>query len=248
MWLWEKVFSYGLLTSLLTLMILASLVSKSYHKIVPPWYLRGLIFSFLIIAMFLFGSLVVTLVFKYYMQIEKKACKNNFEKTREDVIAYHPVVKALYTTVRGDHQKLKVAESIIKNLVIEEIQIREKNTSNLLPLFSPIIVLIIWFAFPIQLPQNTSLYNTAITILGLGTSTLPIWKFFTGLESQSLILKFKRCLFLLEQTQLMANNINQQAIPVASTKPRPKFGSARGLIKMADDFDAPLADFDEYMP
>lgn len=27
----------------------------------------------------------------------------------------------------------------------------------------------------------------------------------------------------------------------------PQFGSAKGLIKMADDFDAPLADFQEYM-
>ena len=28
---------------------------------------------------------------------------------------------------------------------------------------------------------------------------------------------------------------------------RPQFGSAKGLIKMADDFDAPVADFQEYM-
>lgn len=30
--------------------------------------------------------------------------------------------------------------------------------------------------------------------------------------------------------------------------PRPKFGSAAGLIEMADDFDAPLDDFEDYMP
>lgn len=28
--------------------------------------------------------------------------------------------------------------------------------------------------------------------------------------------------------------------------PRPRFGSARGLFTMADDFDAPLEDFHEY--
>jgi antitoxin (DNA-binding transcriptional repressor) of toxin-antitoxin stability system len=28
--------------------------------------------------------------------------------------------------------------------------------------------------------------------------------------------------------------------------PRPRFGSARGLFTMADDFDAPLEDFREY--
>jgi antitoxin (DNA-binding transcriptional repressor) of toxin-antitoxin stability system len=37
-----------------------------------------------------------------------------------------------------------------------------------------------------------------------------------------------------------------QLIPIATTKSR-KAGSARGLVKMAVDFDAPLADFDEYM-
>jgi antitoxin (DNA-binding transcriptional repressor) of toxin-antitoxin stability system len=31
-------------------------------------------------------------------------------------------------------------------------------------------------------------------------------------------------------------------------RPRRQAGSARGLIDMADDFDAPLEDFEEYMP
>ncbi len=33
---------------------------------------------------------------------------------------------------------------------------------------------------------------------------------------------------------------------VDSARPRRLFGWAKGLIKMADDFDAPLEDFDEY--
>ncbi|PZV16765.1 MAG: type II toxin-antitoxin system prevent-host-death family antitoxin [Leptolyngbya sp.] len=36
-------------------------------------------------------------------------------------------------------------------------------------------------------------------------------------------------------------------VPVLETKPRPQFGSAKGLIWMADDFDEPLEDFREYM-
>jgi len=39
-----------------------------------------------------------------------------------------------------------------------------------------------------------------------------------------------------------------QLVPVAPSQPRPRFGSAKGKIKMADDFDAPLEDFDEYAP
>ena len=38
-----------------------------------------------------------------------------------------------------------------------------------------------------------------------------------------------------------------QILPVRSAR-NPKFGSAKGKIKLAKDFDAPLADFYEYMP
>jgi antitoxin (DNA-binding transcriptional repressor) of toxin-antitoxin stability system len=31
-------------------------------------------------------------------------------------------------------------------------------------------------------------------------------------------------------------------------RPRRRAGSAKGMIHMADDFDAPLEDFEEYMP
>lgn len=37
-------------------------------------------------------------------------------------------------------------------------------------------------------------------------------------------------------------------VPIAVRKPRPTFGSARGKIKISDDFDASLEDFEEYMP
>jgi prevent-host-death family protein len=36
-------------------------------------------------------------------------------------------------------------------------------------------------------------------------------------------------------------------VPVSQAKPRPQSGSAKGLITMIDDFDAPLEDFEEYM-
>lgn len=38
-----------------------------------------------------------------------------------------------------------------------------------------------------------------------------------------------------------------QLVPVAPPQRCPQFGSAKGLITMADDFGAPLADFEEYM-
>ena len=51
------------------------------------------------------------------------------------------------------------------------------------------------------------------------------------------------------KTVLILDEHNQavQLVPVIATpKPR-KAGSARGLVKIAADFDAPLSDFDEYL-
>jgi antitoxin (DNA-binding transcriptional repressor) of toxin-antitoxin stability system len=39
-----------------------------------------------------------------------------------------------------------------------------------------------------------------------------------------------------------------QLVPVATRRRKRQFGSARGLIVMADDFDAPLTDFVDYRP
>ena len=39
-----------------------------------------------------------------------------------------------------------------------------------------------------------------------------------------------------------------ELVPIPETvHPRPKFGSARGRVRMAPDFDAPLDDFAEYV-
>ena len=37
-------------------------------------------------------------------------------------------------------------------------------------------------------------------------------------------------------------------VPAETRRPTPKFGSARELIKMADNFDEPLEDFEAYGP
>ncbi len=37
-----------------------------------------------------------------------------------------------------------------------------------------------------------------------------------------------------------------RVISVTTERPRPRFGSAKGLIEIADDFDDPLPEFDEY--
>ena len=39
-----------------------------------------------------------------------------------------------------------------------------------------------------------------------------------------------------------------QLVPVEQPKRHARFGSAKGLVTMAEDFDAPLEDFSEYTP
>lgn len=38
-----------------------------------------------------------------------------------------------------------------------------------------------------------------------------------------------------------------ELVPVAPKNVRPIFGSAKGMIHMSEDFDAPIEDFREYM-
>ena len=38
-----------------------------------------------------------------------------------------------------------------------------------------------------------------------------------------------------------------ELVPVTGSKASPTFGSAKGMIKISEDFDAPLSDFDEYV-
>ena len=40
--------------------------------------------------------------------------------------------------------------------------------------------------------------------------------------------------------------IDQEALP--PKQPVPKFGSAKGFVKISDDFDEPLEDFEDYAP
>ncbi|MDF5713333.1 MAG: type II toxin-antitoxin system Phd/YefM family antitoxin [Rhizonema sp. NSF051] len=37
-------------------------------------------------------------------------------------------------------------------------------------------------------------------------------------------------------------------VPITTNVPRPKFGSAKGKVKIVDDFDEPLPDFEDYAP
>ena len=50
-----------------------------------------------------------------------------------------------------------------------------------------------------------------------------------------------------EEIVFTQNNLPvAKLVAVRQEKPRPQFGSAKDLFVMAEDFDTPLEDFDEY--
>ena len=50
-----------------------------------------------------------------------------------------------------------------------------------------------------------------------------------------------------EEVVFTQNNLPvAKLVAVRQEKPRPQFGSAKGLFVMAEDFNEPLEDFDEY--
>jgi antitoxin (DNA-binding transcriptional repressor) of toxin-antitoxin stability system len=53
-------------------------------------------------------------------------------------------------------------------------------------------------------------------------------------------LEGKKVLIVKEDTKVV------QLVPVQPTTRHAQFGSAKGLVKLSDDFDAPLPDFREY--
>jgi len=46
----------------------------------------------------------------------------------------------------------------------------------------------------------------------------------------------------------LEDGLSCKIVPFESPRPKPVFGSARGLIRIREDFDEPLEDFKEYEP
>ena len=46
----------------------------------------------------------------------------------------------------------------------------------------------------------------------------------------------------------MDNQTLVQLLPIPEDRPHPRYGSAKGMIVMADDFDDPLPGFENYIP
>lgn len=67
-------------------------------------------------------------------------------------------------------------------------------------------------------------------------------------EARSRLAELVRAALRGEQVFVEAESRQIQLVPIDARRGRRVYGSARGLVHMADDFDAPLDDFAPYMP
>lgn len=251
---WDIITIVVFLSSSIILTITATFALQISSKTPSSWIQALVILVYIsLVGLLVSTILLLALIVNKIIKSGKEPGRRIIKNAVEDVIAYQPVIREIYAVAQNSQQTLKNAESVIKNL-IGEIQTKEKKDSYLLSIMVfGYLVLAISFVFPIQFLDKNSL-NNLVTLqnisiaIGITGFIISIIKALIESRSQSQILKLRKCLFLLEQAQARANNIDQQVIPVESTKLRPRFGSAKGLVEMTDDFDAPLTDFDDYMP
>ncbi len=164
---WVKLSFYTLFTPLFILIELLAFVSKNHYRITSLWSPIGIVVSFLLgIIGITEISIAVWSVLKFFKFItdgksEKESARKMIEQADEDAISYQPVINEICTIAKGQQLALNAAESIINILVIEQSQVIEKNVSNLLPILATglIVLCIILFGVPIQLPENTPFYN-----------------------------------------------------------------------------------------
>ncbi len=126
---WLKVSFYGMFISLLALVILLGVVSRQHYKVTSFWSPLGMLFAFFLGVMGIAEiSIAVSFALRLIKDMEsrKESARKIIKQADEDAIAYRPVVDEICTIVKGQPQALKTAESIIKNLIIEASQTREK--------------------------------------------------------------------------------------------------------------------------
>lgn len=103
---------------------------------------------------------------------------------------------------------MKLAEQKFKYL-IEEREARAKITSSLLPILALVIVSIYVFVYgiPVYFLAEPSRYGTGLALLSAVLAVIrAIGEFMFESESQLQIIKFKQCLSLLEQAQVVTKN------------------------------------------
>lgn len=204
--IWEKILFVGfivfMLAAIVSIIIPTTILSFPSKTI---YFLISVVF-FILFMVVNTTKLIIQTITQWESQekiINKKIKKAGRDTINEQQLVSEPCIKVTHLNT------LKLAEQKFKYL-IEERQARAKITSSLLPILALVIVSIYIFVYgiPIDFVAEFSRYSTGIALLSAVLAIIrAILEFMFESESQLQIIKFKQCLSLLEQAQVITKNI-----------------------------------------
>lgn len=138
----------------------------------------------------------------------EKIINKRIIKTGKNTVNEQQLISEICTKATHPNT-LKLAEQKFKYL-IEERQARAKITSSSLPILALAIVsiYILVYGIPGEFLKDPSRYSTGLGLLSAALAIIrAISEFFLASESQYQIIKFKQCLYLLEQAQVVKSSL-----------------------------------------
>lgn len=203
---WEKISFIGIGVFMILSIGFAVIINiiKNSNEVPDKWLIRvALVCIFLIIPPLLS---FIALNARRTWKSPSLYTRVRLEKSMNEAIDDHLTIKDLCE--KSDQQALKSAEIQIKFL-IEAIQLQEKINSNFLPILAlgSVVLSIYILGIPAQsLEGNKFLYGAVTGLPGIVALILLIFKLTIESSLQSQILKYKRCVSLLERAQASINN------------------------------------------
>jgi hypothetical protein len=196
-----------MLAAIVSLIISTTILSFPSKTI---YFLISFVFIMLLMVV---NTIKLTIQTINQLKNQEKLIVIKIKRAGKDTINEQQLVNEICTKATHPNT-LKLAEQKFKYL-IEERQARAKITSSLLPILALVIVSIYIFVYgiPIDFVAEFSRYSTGIALLSAVLAIIrAILEFMFESESQLQIIKFKQCLSLLEQAQVVTKILKLQTL------------------------------------
>ncbi len=198
---WEKRFFIGtvVLVFLSCAFVVKINIIRAYRAVPDKWLIRAALICILFIYLFLLSF--IALNSRRTWKSPSLYTRSRLRKSIDEAIENQSIIKFLCE--KSNEKILNSARSQI-NLLVESIQVEDKTNSNFLPLLAlgSVVLGIYVLGVPTQtLEDGKFLYGAVTGIPGIVALTLLILKLTIDLSLQSQILKYKKCLSLLERAQ-----------------------------------------------
>lgn len=209
---WEKIFfiGSGFLTLLcFVLAIIVSIIKNANEVPDRHFILFALICTLLIMP---FWLSFIALNTRRTWESPSLHTRNKLKKAIDEAKGDRTTIEELCR--KSDKQTIKSIETQIKFLV-ELVQVQEKRNFNFLPLLAlgSVVFVIYILGIPVQsLESSKPLYGAVAGLPGIVALTLLIFKLPIESSLQSQIIKYKRCLSLLERARNLLEDVGENEI------------------------------------